>query len=501
MSTCQHLAEYKTAKGSCTFRIIHAFFVACVTKSSRQRKARECFCHVCESRTKRIHACLSCVYFGCYYGGHIHQHAAETQHYLAIDTSSGYVFCYACDDCIYDPEFEAIANRHKLQMARHSGNDAYSSWEPRPNEVELLREQYDTNNIVDGTYLGLRGLVNLGNTCFMSCIIQALIHTPLLRDYFLADRHVCHFQDEPSMCLVCEMSKLFQEFYSGKKIPYIPYRLLQLVWTHAEHLSGYFQQDAHEFLIVALNILHMHCKGMIAVPSKNDHICNCIIDQIFTGFLQSELVCAKCNNISNTIEPFWDLSLGLGTSPDLHYQNQEKADSLSDSSEPQSLFDCLERFTQPECVGGRACESCGSYQSSTKQMTLQKLPLVISFHFKRLLGVGKNRNFISFPECLDMTPFISSVRSTGATEMSETVHSCISHSDNKFYLFAVVNHAGDFDSGHYYTFVRQHKSKWFKCDDHLVTKASIQEVLSSEAYLLFYHKTILEYEVCDVNMM
>lgn len=45
----------------------------------------------------------------------------------------------------------------------------------------------------------------------MNCIVQALTHTPLLRDYFLSDKHICQFRDDPSMCLVCEMSRLFQE--------------------------------------------------------------------------------------------------------------------------------------------------------------------------------------------------------------------------------------------------------------------------------------------------
>lgn len=40
-------------------------------------------------------------------------------------------------------------------------------------------------------------------------IFQTLIHTPLLRDYFLGEKHKCKAQGS-GKCLVCEVSKLFQ---------------------------------------------------------------------------------------------------------------------------------------------------------------------------------------------------------------------------------------------------------------------------------------------------
>lgn len=50
----------------------------------------------------------------------------------------------------------------------------------------------------------------------------------------------------------------------------------------------------------------------------------------------------------------------------------------------------------------------------------------------------------------------------------------------RYFLFAVVNHHGTLESGHYTSFIRLRNDQWFKCDDHIISKASINDVLNSE---------------------
>ena len=52
-------------------------------------------------------------------------------------------------------------------------------------------------------------------------------------------------------------------------------------------------------------------------------------------------------------------------------------------------------------------------------------------------------------------------------------------------LATVVVHVGKIDSGHYLCYCRR-DDQWFKFDDSKVTLATEAQVLSSEAYLLFY---------------
>merc|ERR1712018_840661 len=432
----------------------------------RKAKASQCFMPLSNHSMpmdayKKLHACLHCIHVACQ--AHRNSHSLKKSHPLSVELVYGNVYCQECNDYVYDSEFEAVSDAFTTRASKSLGHGSrYHPWRPSPSEISLLkthkkRKGFSTTCVSLNSTIGLRGLINLGNTCFMSCIVQTLIHTPLLRDYFLSDRHICLYEGDRNQCIVCEVSRLFQEFYSGAKTPLVPHALLHMTWNAAHRLAGYEQQDAHEFFIATLDLLHRH---LVISTKPSTSSCDCIVDTIFTGKLQSDVVCQTCKSVSTTIDPFWDISLDL---PTVLTKDQIGGISLSD---------CLERFTKPEHLGSAAkikCSTCKSYQESTKQLTMKKLPIVASFHLKRFEHGTKLHKKIStriaFPENLDMTPFVSHKRNNVRT--SET------GSENMYTLFAVINHIGNIEGGHYTSFVRQHKGRWFQCNDHQIVPASI----------------------------
>lgn len=141
----------------------------------------------------RLYLCINCVYVCC--KSHLNAHTENTGHNLFIDVASKHVFCKKCDDYVYDPEFERVALTEKAASVSSSLTlDGFTSpWAPKnAKEKAVLQKHIDQNGVISSSLsagLGLRGLCNLGNTCYTSCIIQALIHNPLLRNYFLGGMH------------------------------------------------------------------------------------------------------------------------------------------------------------------------------------------------------------------------------------------------------------------------------------------------------------------------
>eukprot|EP01117_Protostelium_nocturnum_P017276 TRINITY_DN7015_c0_g1_i1.p1 TRINITY_DN7015_c0_g1~~TRINITY_DN7015_c0_g1_i1.p1 ORF type:complete len:571 (-),score=134.77 TRINITY_DN7015_c0_g1_i1:1225-2937(-) len=550
---CPHLKTHKLRGGLETFRTIQQYLVSCnfsLLKPSGKSAAITCMKCCQESKWKgnqsnlkekeensavkingnaekseknfdsffngngRILVCLECAFFGCWSHNHIQEHFEESGHCLAAETldllGSVDIYCGHCKDYDYDIDYDLASSAERIngKMAQQrlkldsnvvsKNSTHYYEWTPTRSEAEnLIRssKRFD----VPSHLLGLRGLVNLGNTCFMNCILQCFIHNPLMRNFFLSDMHnrkLCQHRvnEKNRVCFACEMDFLFTEVFSSVKTPFTPHHFLHSMWKHSTYFAGYEQQDAHEFLIAALSGIHSDC---IAEGTKGNTMvgreCKCIVHQIFNGVLRSDVTCKTCQTVSTAYDPFFDISLDLAKQP-------KGGPEISDD-----LLACLDRFTQPEQLGMSEktfCTSCNSLQNSTKQLSMHAIPLVLCLHIKRFesQSSGKLDTFVSFAEELDISPFLSvnKRKSTVVLEESEMNGNSVPSSDvldrrvEKYELFGVVNHTGKMDSGHYISHVK-HNNMWYKCDDSWIHPSTLQQVLKSRGYLLFYIQKHLQY--------
>jgi len=404
-----------------------------------------------------------------------------------VDVASHNLFCAKCDDFVYDTDYDNVLcaqtfliNLLEKELTQPSGRQAVLlPWRPGEKENNVI-SQYANPYTVPPHLIGLRGLINLGNTCFMNCILQSFLVIPMLRNFFLSDIHnrfACQ-RKKTGVCLACEMEGLYEEVFSGAREPFSPSRLLYSVWKISESLSGYEQQDAHEFYISVLNGVHQHHGKCVEDRSP----CHCIIHQVFNGVLRSDVTCSQCNYQSSAFDPFFDISLDI---------SRDAATTLQDR---------LALFTSPERLEGgdqHQCSRCQAYQKPVKQLSIHELPPVLCIHLKRFeqklvatkkgkggdKGPAKVDSVVKFPLNLDMAPF------TGSTSDHGTGNG--QRYSNDYELFAVVSHLGGIDNGHYISYVRHPRAMWVKCDDAFITKSSCQTVLDAQGYLLFYIRKYL----------
>ncbi|XP_007235026.3 ubiquitin carboxyl-terminal hydrolase 44 [Astyanax mexicanus] len=389
---------------------------------------------------------------------------------------------------------------------------------------------------------GVTGLRNLGNTCYMNSILQVLSHLHVFRECFLRldlnqalellasavsrklglsaqhstqpkasgpgsglsggasrSRSMELIQPkEPSskhISLCHELHTLFQVMWSGKWALVSPFAMLHSVWQLIPAFRGYAQQDAQEFLCELLDKVQHELErtGTLTpatVPANQRRLIKqvlSVVNTIFHGQLLSQVRCLSCDHRSNTVEPFWDLSLEF---PERYHSNSKDAAQV-----PCGLTEMLAKFTETEALEGAiyACDHCNNKRrrfcskqvvltEAQKQLMVYKLPHVLRLHLKRFRWSGRNHRekigvHVKFEQELNMEPYCCKDSNTSPRPQHFL-----------YQLSAVVMHHGKgFGSGHYTAFCYNTEGGfWVHCNDSKLSVCAVEEVCKAQAYILFY---------------
>ncbi|CAK6949972.1 ubiquitin carboxyl-terminal hydrolase 44 [Scomber scombrus] len=420
---------------------------------------------------------------------------------------------------------------------------------------------------------GVTGLRNLGNTCYMNSILQVLSHLLVFRECFmrldltqalellasavhgqltgktssqfpLAQRRGFQASSgsgaglsggasrgrsmeliqpkEPSskhISLCHELHTLFQVMWSGKWALVSPFAMLHSVWQLIPAFRGYAQQDAQEFLCELLDKVQHELEstgqyttsaGVSQTQKRLIKQVLSVVNTIFHGQLLSQVTCLACDHRSNTVEPFWDLSLEF---PERYHSNSRESAAQASCH----LTEMLAKFTETEALEGNiyACDQCNSARRRTsskpliltqaqKQLMVHKLPQVLRLHLKRFRWSGRNHRekigvHVSFDQLLNMEPYCcmepspkgvptcSSPSSPGSAGSPRPKHFL-------YELSAVVMHHGKgFGSGHYTAYCYNTGGGfWVHCNDSKMNVCSVEEVCRAQAYILFYTQRVTQ---------
>ena len=190
------------------------------------------------------------------------------------------------------------------------------------------------------------------------------------------------------------------------------------------------QCDAHELYLYLIDTLY--------TPKTFS------FKNVFKGELQSSVQCKECQHTSITSTPFISISLQMV------------------SSEIKSVKELVDDFcSKEELTADIQCDRCCQKRPSTRQFNISKNPDIVVIHLKRFQGFHK----ITTPVQLDRI---------------------LSINNRQYQLYAMCNHSGGVNGGHYTAACKKRDGTWIMCNDDFITDINSLPMQSSAPYVLFY---------------
>ncbi|KAL3117143.1 hypothetical protein niasHT_007546 [Heterodera trifolii] len=340
------------------------------------------------------------------------------------------------------------------------------------------------------TPLGRTGLFNMGNTCFMNATLHPLFHTPGFSQLFQeknAQRFVNGNNTVGSKGIISgSFSALIDLFWSGKFNAIRPQVFLEFFAQRVNaELADRQQHDAQEFQLYLLDALHEDTNrvdrrqpfeqnydnaNLRATASdffeRSKLFSSSPVNDIFNLTTISMVQCSTCNASSVRFEEVNQISVELPTNIGC-----------------LKLKDCLgAHFSLTNLEAPWDCPKCKSKQPATRSTKIWRVPKVLIVHLKRFSQ--NNGNFVKNEAAVTFD--------VNELDLSPYVHEKSPLFNATFSLYAITNHSGRLNSGHYTSAVVNLIStdrEWLNFDDESCMPCVTPSHTSKKVFLLYYKLT------------
>ena len=237
-----------------------------------------------------------------------------------------------------------------------------------------------------------RGLVNLGNTCFLDASLQCLATTPAFcqlmqlgtvsstKHSFIItlvnclhrtmSQHSSLCKSEGEYCAFCVMERLVGDlmFRVDRTGAFAPNSIARNISALGRQFRVGRQEDSHEFIRC---LLERMCRASLRVAGVKEGAANRLdettaLHQVFGGYFQNQVHCTMCGFDSNSFDSFLDLSLEVG-------------------QDLPSVGAALRHFSKPETLDAKnmwKCPHCKVPVRAVKQMTIRQVLFKIVGHWR-----------------------------------------------------------------------------------------------------------------------
>ena len=333
--------------------------------------------------------------------------------------------------------------------------------------------------------LGLTGLGNLGNTCWINSALQCLSHTYEINEFLDDQSYKKRLNVSlPDSALIVEWDNLRKLIWS-ENCTISPGGFLQAIRkiAHTKEkiiFTGFAQNDFQEFILFIIDCFHnsmkreviMNIKGN--VMNQTDKLAKQCYEMmsdmykkeysefltLFFGIHVSQIKSLDDSILSYKPEPFFMLDL-----------------PIPKNSKNITLFDCIDLYLESERLDGDNSwynEKTKEKQPVNKGIILWSLPNILIISFKRFTNDNKkNQSNINFEiNNVDFKKYISGYNSNTYV----------------YDLYGICNHFGGVGGGHYSAYVKNNNNKWYHFNDTNVSEIDKSKIITESAYCLFYRK-------------